>query len=662
MCCKKTPKGDPDENKPHPKDVKQEAPKEFGSFLDGKRPDGKRRKCTDCLCLLLLLAQWVVMTYLGVEALMTQNVRVLTNGVDYDGNICGFSSGVTGKPLWTIVSWTGLGKCVDECPDETTWSEVSWFDKDDVDLLSCRDDTDDDVWYAQYPFYKIYYGECMYQFKSTNVMNYCAITDTSLVTNIFETYFSFDDDETLETMSTVTESASFITDVFQDLFSAKYYILGIGFGASTLLSFGYAYAMRVSFITKFIVWGSIWSVFFFALALAGYCYYYAGIYANEVPQTKEESEIQTMEVISCAGFGVAMIWLCVILYLKDRITLAIALVIETFKAICSMPVLIFLVPALQVLAYVAFTIPWTLMSVYLAASGDITTHSATKTVGVISFTYAYKEVTYDEDLQNTGWFFLFGYFWTTQFIVACGQMIVAMALCCYYFTRDKSKIGNTTVLTALRLVCRYHLGTVAFGSFLIAVVKLVRAYIEYLERTALKDSTRLQKLLLRILKCFMYCIERCIKYINLNAYIQTCIWGTSFCTSAFNAFWLIFRNIARIAAVTGVTHFLGFIGKVTVVVLTGGTFYYIVNIYYADQVNSLIIPTLMVCTIAAFIAMMFFEVFGMGTTVLLQCFVADEEMFADDPDGCYAEDSLKRYLGSHHKKSKKKKASKKDGE
>ena len=100
----------------------------------------------------------------------------------------------------------------------------------------------------------------------------------------------------------------------------------------------------------------------------------------------------------------------------------------------------------------------------------------------------------------------------------------------------------------------------------------------------------------------------------------------------------------------------------TVVVLTGGTFYYTINIYYADQVNSLIIPTLMVCTIAAFIAMMFFEVFGMGTTVLLQCFVADEEMFKDDPDGCYAEDSLKRYLSSHSKKSKKKKAAKKDGD
>ena len=114
------------------------------------------------------------------------------------------------------------------------------------------------------------------------------------------------------------------------------------------------------------------------------------------------------------------------------------------------------------------------------------------------------------------------------------------------------------------------------------------------------------------------------RYINFNAYIQTCIWGTSFCVSGFNAFWLIMRNIARIAAVTGVTHFLGFIGKLSVIMGTAGTFYYVMDAYYADLVSSLAIPTIIVGILATFVAIMFFEVFGMGTTVLLQCFIAGE--------------------------------------
>ena len=37
----------------------------------------------------------------------------------------------------------------------------------------------------------------------------------------------------------------------------------------------------------------------------------------------------------------------------------------------------------------------------------------------------------------------------------------------------------------------------------------------------------------------------------------------------------------------------------------------------------------------------YFQVFNMGTTVLLQCYIADEEMFKDDPEGCYAPMTLK---------------------
>jgi hypothetical protein len=92
-------------------------------------------------------------------------------------------------------------------------------------------------------------------------------------------------------------------------------------------------------------------------------------------------------------------------------------------------------------------------------------------------------------------------------------------------------------------------------------------------------------------------------------------------------------------------------------------------------VNSLLLPTLCVAVIATFIAQMFFEVFGMGTTsellahrtpprprpivvlllssALLQCFVADEEMSKGDPDKAYAEGPLRAYLTAHAKRKKK---------
>ena len=67
------------------------------------------------------------------------------------------------------------------------------------------------------------------------------------------------------------------------------------------------------------------------------------------------------------------------------------------------------------------------------------------------------------------------------------------------------------MFTGLWLVIRYHLGTIAFGSCIIAIVRMIEAYITYLEKYAGGGDTKLKKLVLRCLKCFMKCIERCIK-------------------------------------------------------------------------------------------------------------------------------------------------------
>jgi len=472
----------------------------------------------------------------------------------------------------------------------------------------------------------------------------------SVFSSIFETYFDFDDGYNLDA---VFESTSFVTSLCADIWNAKYYILIFGFGGSMLLAYLYTYAMRVPIITKTVVWGSIWSVFFFALALAGYAHYMVGVYTAEVPQVRTVEEIRMLETFSIIFFTGAMAWLCIILYLKDRLTLAIGLIIQTAKALVSMPIIVLFVPAMQVVSFILFVIPWVVYCIAMAASGEIVVRQAGLTDDDMAVQVNYKDVVYTSQQKNEAWFMLFGYFWTTEFILASGQMITAMCLCCYYFTRNKMYIGNITVLQGLWMVIRYHLGTIAFGSCIVAIVQMIRAYITYLEKYAGGGDTRLKKMILACLQCFMKCIERCIKYINFNAYVQTCIWGTGFCVSAFNAFWLICRNIARIAAVSGVTAFLGFIGKMSVVLGTAGSFYYVMDGFYADTVSSLVLPTMLVGVLATFVAIMFFEVFGMGTAVLLQCFIADEELFKDDPDNCFADGDLKKYLNKNGKSRKK---------
>ena len=53
-----------------------------------------------------------------------------------------------------------------------------------------------------------------------------------------------------------------------------------------------------------------------------------------------------------------------------------------------------------------------------------------------------------------------------------------------------------------------------------------------------------------------------MRFLNKNAYIQTAIYGYSFCKACRSAFFLIARNVLRVIAVSYVGDFVLFLGKV----------------------------------------------------------------------------------------------------
>ena len=157
---------------------------------------------------------------------------------------------------------------------------------------------------------------------------------------------------------------------------------------------------------------------------------------------------------------------------------------------------------------------------------------------------------------------LFTYFWTSEFLVACGQLVLALAIACWYFTRDKTKCGNGTVMWAARVLTFNHLGTAAFGSLIIAIILTIRAIIAYIQKKAKKSGNKLLQYIMCCLQCCMWCLEKCMRFLNKNAYIQTAIYGYSFCKAARKAFFLVLRNILRVAAVNMVAEFVLLLGKV----------------------------------------------------------------------------------------------------
>ena len=174
-----------------------------------------------------------------------------------------------------------------------------------------------------------------------------------------------------------------------------------------------------------------------------------------------------------------------------------------------------------------------------------------------------------DEQQYASWYFLFDFFWTTQFLAAFGEITLACVFATWYFTYDERKGELARVVPrSIKCVVRHHLGTAAFGSFVIAVVQLARAAVMYVQKrmNALARHggwvEKATKAVLCCIACCLWCVEKCLKFINRNAYIQTGIFGHGFCRAGKEAFHLILRNLARIGALQVIGAFIFVIGKV----------------------------------------------------------------------------------------------------
>mmetsp|Transcript_33694 Transcript_33694/g.42428 ORF Transcript_33694/g.42428 Transcript_33694/m.42428 type:complete len:669 (+) Transcript_33694:184-2190(+) len=603
---------------------------------DFKGP-GDNRKCTDIIFMLLIIACWVALTFLGFVVcgvipstqLDAGNPWRLINGIDYEGQICGVDSAVKDKSkifyLPDFASSSAIGICVESCPTSTDYEQfICTYDT----TVSANPNTDELATAYSY----VAEGLCMYHVESTDAFNYCVYTSalTAAYDDLTDALGSLSVNYTGALNGTVTtEASSWFDDFSADLFSSVYVILGFGIGVALVVGFTYLFFLRIPGVLFLLTWGLIALIFLLWLVSGLFCYTTAQTWQNDGIHSSTQSK--GLLILSYILFAIAGLWFVLILFLRKRIQLALGVTKEAARAVASMKLLM-VWPVIQTLGVLCFLIPWTIYALYLASSGAVTVN----TDSIV----ATKTFTYSDNIRYAGLYMLFSWFWTSQFVIAMGQIVVAMAVSTWYFCTEKKKqIGNLTVITSIKKSLFYHIGTGAFGSLIIAIIKTIRAIIAYFQRKAKKSGNKVLQAVLCCIQCCMWCIEKCMKFLNKNAYIQTAIYGYNFCKSAKKAFFLIARNIVRIAAVSMVGDFVLFIGKVLIPILTTILAYLVLAYSMSDQLHGLYTPCIFIFLLAYFVALMFVEVFGMAISTILMCYVADEEM--NGGKAVFAEGSLK---------------------
>ena len=79
-------------------------------------------------------------------------------------------------------------------------------------------------------------------------------------------------------------------------------------------------------------------------------------------------------------------------------------------------------------------------------------------------------VVWDQETQYVFLYSLFGYLWLNAFIIGVTQFIISASCAIWYFSCTSDSAGSGSLTKGFYWVFRYHLGSIAMGSFLIALV------------------------------------------------------------------------------------------------------------------------------------------------------------------------------------------------
>lgn len=175
------------------------------------------------------------------------------------------------------------------------------------------------------------------------------------------------------------------------------------------------------------------------------------------------------------------------------------------------------------------------------------------------------------------YYFVFGTLWSNALVQAMTTFVIASATCMWYYSQGSA--GETLHLPVLRSygrAFRYHFGSLAFGSFILAVVQFLQLMVEAFKKQAENtgaDKNKAMEYLINCLRCCLACVERIVQFINKNAYIQIALSGKNFCMAAKDGFELVWANPLRYAVVSGIGGIIMFLGKVAIAAASTAAMY-----------------------------------------------------------------------------------------
>ncbi|XP_041658402.1 choline transporter-like protein 5-A [Cheilinus undulatus] len=659
----------------------------------------RRRSCTDVLCCLIFIVVILAYVALGIVAWLHGDPKKVLYPTDSYGQFCGQIGTINEeKPIlfyFNILKCTNPAilinlqcpttqMCVSKCPDRfLTYSEMQLqhkLNRSHFDYYQqfCKPGFN----HPQKPVSQVLRDEdCPSMIvPSRPILQRCLpefITQNGTVTVANRTRFK----DALEVAHSITDlqhAAKGMTGfvdtrelglkIVQDYTKSWDWIL-IGLLLSLLISLIFILLLR--FTAGLLLWTTI----IFVLLLLSYGSWFCWMELGRL-RDHPGSDVGIMEVglqsdlqvylhlsqtwiillVSLAASEVSI--LLMLIFLRKRVRIAIALLREASKAMGHIPSTLFY-PVVTFLLITVCISYWAVTAVYLASSGEpvykvmspnVSCPHANSTCSPETFNRSHisssplcagsqclfafygGETPFHRNLFYLQLSNLLVFLWLVNFSLALEQCTLAGTFASYYWSRRKPQdIPPCPLFSSFTRTVRYHTGSLAFGALILSVVQLVRIVLEYLEQRLRGVNNSVPRFIMICLKCCFWCLERFLRYLNRNAYIMLAIYGKSLCESAREAFFLMMRNMVRVAVLDKVMDFLLFLGKVMIaggVGVVGFLFFTRRIPVLQDEVpelNYYWVPLLTMVIGSYLIAHGFFSVYAMCVDTLFICFCDDLE-------------------------------------
>lgn len=385
-----------------------------------------------------------------------------------------------------------------------------------------------------------------------------------------------------------------------------------------------------------------------------------------------------LKVCGFSLFALSLLWTALIAWLWGRIQLAIAASQVAAMFVFHTPQVL-LVPIAQIVIGVCWTFIWSILAAFVLASvpSNHIPSEAYRTEAEASGTdeapgacnsqwpagFAWRDEL--SCVNSTGvakcWrcapprysfdsrfaYAVFSLLWHNALFIAVGQCVIAGATAVWFFAPRNRKARQASVLVSSWRTVRFHLGSISFGSLILACVQFLKLCMYYLSRQAQAHKNACAELVFKIVACCLGCFERCIKFLNKNAYIQVALRGTNFCTSAKNAFSLLTRNCVRFGSLAVLGWCIRLLGSVCIVAATGLAGYFSLQAMYPEAYP--VIPVLIFLSVGYVVGKLTMNVFALALDTTMHCFIITEEMHHREGD--FVPAALRKFVREQDLKS-----------